>query len=97
MSDQPYLYNPSDFQIEKEIDGQWIVQRFGLDIDDSGWILNPHSKRSCKVELYNEDYNLSEGEYRMVYIINEDSDYSAWIQPRKPPVYSAVEIFLQGD
>ena len=97
VSDQPYLYNPSDFQIEKEIDGQWIVQRFALNIDSNGWMLNPHSKRSCEVELYNENYNLSEGEYRMVYIINEDSDYSAWIQPRKPPKYSFVEIFLHGD
>ncbi len=97
VSDQTYTYNPSDFQIEKELDGQWIVQRFGLNTDTSGWILKPHSKRTCNVKLYNDKNNLSEGKYRMVYIIEEDGDYTVWAQPGKPPKYSFVEIFLHGD
>lgn len=95
VSDKTYDFNPAEFQLEKEIDGRWIVQRLGYwFVDQNAWILEPHSTRDAKVDFGIAEYEFTEGKYRMVYEVDEDTGISVWEQPRLPSKYSAVEFYF---
>ncbi len=99
VSDKTYYFNPAEFQLEKEIDGQWITQRLGYwFVDQNAWILEPHSTRDAKVDFSISEYEFTDGKYRMVYLVDEytdilDEDHPG-LMARYITKYSAVEFYF---
>lgn len=94
LSNTQYTYNPADFQLEVEMNGQWIVLTGGTDIDDVAYILKPNSARSGEVNIYDEEISLREGRYRIIFALDEDSGMPAWQQSKRPSKYSEVEFYM---
>ncbi len=63
-----YAYNPQEFQLEKLVDGEWIVMsRKTSEITEIDYQLKAETASERKITLSDFYDNLEDGEYRLVY------------------------------
>ena len=87
-----YVYNPQKFQLEKNVNGEWIVvERDHSYINEIEYQLKADSSSEKKIILSNFYDGLEDGKYRMIY---EFSVNGVGIEKRKE--YAAAEFDLKA-
>ena len=93
FSEEPgalYIYNPLDFQLEKKVNGEWIVinpDKGG--VEDIGYQLKADSSIERKVNLGDFFNELEDGEYRLIYSFSVNG-----VGIEKGTEYSAVQFSI---
>ena len=64
-----YSYG-KEFQLEMQVDDEWIVIPVNMDIDDYAKILGTERENEIKINFWNVVDELSAGRYRVIYKVN---------------------------